>query len=152
MFANAANTSAIIRAEAYKKPMVLISQGDEVRPRWLGEALSAAWKENETKNQIPCQEICKLQQKLSLCTQKYENSIVGIFTKRTSFWSYGKRKIIPTNHKGIWGSEHIPTVPALTSALDGGGGQPHASAAIPRGKWPGYPLNWRLYHNHSSVQ
>jgi len=32
----------------------------------FGEALSAAWKETWMKNQIPCQEFSKLQQKLSL--------------------------------------------------------------------------------------
>jgi hypothetical protein len=30
--------------------------------------------------------------------QKYENSFVGILKKQTLFWSYRKRKIIPTNH------------------------------------------------------
>jgi hypothetical protein len=67
--------------------------------------------------------------------QKYENSFVGILTKRTSFWSYRKRKIIPTNHKGIWESEGRHMVQAfLTLALDGDRGQLHASAPSPRGK------------------
>jgi hypothetical protein len=54
--------------------------------------------------------------------QKYENSFVGILTKRTLFWSYRKSKIIPTSHKGIWESEGRPMVLAfLTLALDGAG-------------------------------
>ena len=66
------------------------------------------------------------------------------------FWLYRKRKIIPTNHNGIWETERRPVVSAfLNSALYGGGDQLHASAALPRGKRLWYPLNWRSPRHHS---
>ena len=50
--------------------------------------------------------------------------------------SKGKIHII-TGHEGAEGEQRHSSTLSLTSALDGVGGQRHAPAALPPGKWPG---------------
>lgn len=61
----------------------------------------------------------KLQQKLSVHSLKYDNSFAGLLMKRTSLWSYRKRKIVPINIKGIWVNGCRPMAP-LTLKLGTG--------------------------------
>jgi hypothetical protein len=56
-----------------------------------------------------------------------------------------KKSCPATRHGGAWGERRYSSYSFTTSALDGGSGQHHASAALyPRGKDPRYPLERRL--------